>query len=338
MALIYADSFDHYATADRAAKGWDGSGSGQIEAGGRFGTNRLRVDTSGTGNQRRDLPASYTTLIAGFAYSPVVIGVTPYTILDLLDTGTQHVTLVIDTAGRLVATRAGTTLGTGTIIMSSGFYYYIEVKVTISDAAGVVVTRINEVVDLNLSSQDTRNGASASVNQFRFWQGDGSHVGIYDDLYICDTSGGSPTNDFLGDVRVEALFPNGNGNSSQFVGSDSNSTDNYLLVDESTPNGDTDYVESLTVGNKDTYAFGNMTPTTGAVYGVQTLPYARKTDAGTRSIASVARLAGTEVDSTSHALPSSYQYQRDIYETKPGGGAWSVSDVNSAEFGPKVTA
>ena len=56
----------------------------------------------------------------------------------------------------------------------------------------------------------------------------------YDDLYICDgtTVPGEPVNDFLGDVRVDTLYPNGNGNSSQWVGQDANSTDNYLNVDD----------------------------------------------------------------------------------------------------------
>jgi hypothetical protein len=67
------------------------------------------------------------------------------------------------------------------------------------------------------------------------------------------------------------------------------------------------------------------------------LPYAAKTNAGVRSIASVARLSGTEVDSSDKALSVSYAYLPDIRETKPGGGAWSISDVNSAEFGVKVT-
>jgi hypothetical protein len=74
------------------------------------------------------------------------------------------------------------------------------------------------------------------------------------------------------------------------------------------------------------------------VFGVQILPYAKKTDAGTRSIKTIARLSATEVDGPEQFLASAYGYLSDIREAKPGGGAWTISDVNSAEFGVKVFA
>jgi hypothetical protein len=159
----------------------------------------------------------------------------------------------------------------------------------------------------------------------------------FDDLYVCDGTGSAPANDFLGDCRVEAIFPSGNGNSSVLVGSDGNSTDNYLLVDEAAPNT-TDYVESSTVTDKDTYAYGNLAATTGTVFGVQPVPFAAKTDAGTRSIVSVARVSATEVDSAAKTLSTTYTYYPDVREAKPGGGAWAIGDVNGAEFGVKINA
>jgi hypothetical protein len=154
-----------------------------------------------------------------------------------------------------------------------------------------------------------------------------------------DTSG-TINNDFKGDCRVEAIFPNGNGNSSVLVGSDGNSTDNYLLVDENPPNSDTDYVESSTVGDKDTYNYGSITSAFGVVHGVQICPFVKKTDAGVRSIANVARSSGTEADSASQALAATYGYLPTIKEDDPStpGSRWTVAGVNAAEFGVKVTA
>ncbi|MGI0150005.1 MAG: hypothetical protein ACREDF_10815, partial [Thermoplasmata archaeon] len=218
-------------------------------------------------------------------------------------------------------------------------FHYIEFKVTISDASGVAVLKINGVTELTGSGLDTQNTTNASADRVLLGL-NGSALNVntdYDDLYVCDGSG-TVNNDFLGDIRCEYIPPNGNGNSSQFVGSDGNSVDNYLLVDEATPNDDTDYVESGTITEKDTYAQGNLTPTSGTVYGVQMLPYARKTDAGVRSIASIARLAAAEDLSVDKILSTSYSYFPDIRETKPGGGAWTVTDVNNAEFGCKISA
>ena len=330
MALVYADSFDHYATANAAAKGWD-TGSGTIGATGRFGTNGLLTTT----NLRRTLPANYTTFVCGAAVQVPQTG--DGLLFTLIDAAAAQVEVRLNAAGKLYVTRSGTALGSpGTAVLTINQFYFIEFKFTIDNSAGVAIVRVNGVVDINLSSQDTQSTANAYINQFRI----DSHVNsvTVDDLYILDTTGGAPTNDFLGDVRVEATFPSGNGNSSQLVGQDADSTDNYLNVDETTPDGDTTYNESSTVNDKDTYAFGDLTSTTGTVYGVQICPYARKTDAGVRSIKSVARLSGTETDSADKTLNSTYAYLTDIRETKPGGGAWSITDVNNAEFGVKVSA
>jgi hypothetical protein len=339
MALRFCDSFDHYVTADLASK-WTG-GSVTISAGnGRVGACLRR-----TGGQAETITIdAQATWFVGqaFKFSALPGSGTRSVIVDFADTGTSHVTFCLNSAGNIEARRGGvngTLLGTGTFGLGTGVWYYIEAKVTINDSTGVAVLKINGVTDLNLSGQDTRFGTNATANQITIGGQFGAPPGNYDsdDLYICDATG-SVNNDFLGDVRVEALLPSGNGNSSQLVGSDADSTDNYLLVDEAAPNGDTDYVESSTPGDKDTYAYGNLAVTAGTVYGIHLLPYAKKTDAGSRSIVSVSRLSATEEDGPVKSLSGSYQFLPDIRETKPGGGAWSVSDVNSAEFGVKVNA
>jgi len=334
MALRFADSFDHYATADVLTKWTSMVATPAIGATGRNSTSGVRLNASGT-TMTKTIDSQATWFI-GFAFKVGTAPAATAAILQIIDDVTLHVDLRLSAGGILSVTRNGTNLGTGTAVLAVGTYYYIEIKVTISDTVGVAVVKVNGVTDINLSSQDTRNGANASADRIRL-------VGIvattdFDDFYVCDATGSAPTNDFLGDVRVETILPSGNGNSSVLVGSDGNSTDNYLLVDETAPNSDTDYVESSTVGDKDTYVYGNVTPTTGTVYGVQVLPFAKKTDAGARSIVSVARLSATEVDSTDKTLNTTYGYLPDIREAKPGGGVWSITDVNNAEFGVKVTA
>lgn len=339
MTLRFIDSFDHYVTADGGLKGYTYAATGVTAAIGRNGTAGVR---SGNTNFPCDLVlpgADFNPIIVGFAYRASSLSLA--SLVQFAHSGTMHIHIDLTSTGFLQVRRGqnGTVLGTGTFQFTAGVYAYVEAKVNIHGSTGSVEVKVNGATDINITGANTQNGGTAAVNTLRLFYS-GTAVGTtmdIDDLYVCDTAG-SVNNDFLGDVRVEALLPNGNGNSSQLVGSDSNSTDNYLLVDEAAPNGDTDYVESSTVSDKDTYAFGNLTSTSGTVLGVQVLPYARKTDAGTRSIKSVARLSGTEEDSADKTLSTSYAYLKDIRETKPGGGAWSISDVNSAEFGVKVSA
>lgn len=345
MTLKFCDSFDSTTTI---AQKWDSStasGGSMSYNTGRFG-NGLRFTQSGAGAGSFTVLKSFsaiaagTTCIIGFAFqftdsSPS----TSNAILELNEDLTLHIDLRLTTARKLQVTRNGTQLGLGTTVLSASTWYYLELKVKIDDTTGTVDLKIDGVSELALTGQDTRNGGTGAINNFDLTGTVGastSAVRNFDDLYLCDGSG-STNNDFLGDVRVEAINPNGNGNSSQMTGSDGNSTDNYQLVDENPP-ATADYVEETTIGEKDTYAFGNLTASTGTVYGVQTFLYAAKTDAGVRSLCPVARLSGTESDGSTHPLSTTARGFLDIYETKPGGGAWSISDVNSAEFGAKLVA
>jgi hypothetical protein len=335
--LRFFDGFENYATL---LEKWSSIFGGvfAISAGGRFGGNRIHQNyTGGTGYIQKDFD-SQPTWIIGFGFK--LNTVEARDLLQVADSGTVHMRVNVDAAGKLNVNRAGTVLGTGTTVVTSGVWHFVEVKFTIDDTAGVAVLRLNSVEEINLSAVDTRNGATASANQIRFMHHTGGGtdpVSQYDDIYICDATG-SVNNDFLGDCRTVSVLPNANGNSSQLVGNDGNSTDNYLLVDEATPNSDTDYVESSTVGDKDTYNFASHGITVpGTVHGVQTFLHAKRTDAGPRSVCAVARLSSTEVDGANHALGPAYAGFTHVYETKPGGGAWALADIDNAEFGVKVT-
>lgn len=336
MALLFCDSFDHYTTLTDK---WTNNVGGNISIGsfGRNSTSGVRL--TNTNAFVRKTISSLTTWGFGFGFRFATISdFNP--IATLSNSGSAIFEVGVTPAGKVYVSRSGTTISTGNTIMSANLFYFIECKVTLNGSTGTVLTKINGITDLNLSSQNT---GGTTADTFGLGQRIGGNNAFlnnwdWDDVYVIDTTGSAPNNDLLGDVRIQALFPNGNGNTSNLVGSDSNSTDNYLLVDESAPNSDTDYVESSNVGDKDTYTMGNLTPTTGTVYGLQILPFAKKTDAGTRSIKSITRLSGTEEDSADKTLSTDYGYLPDIRETKPGGGAWSISDVNSAEIGIKVSA
>lgn len=338
--LHVLESFDCYTTvADRYPLA--GVAVPSISAVGRFSTNGLLCSDSGRGAGRL-LPVALDNFKMGFAYKCGTGNSLP--VVAFRDGANPQVELRLNGSNQLYVTRNGTTLGTSSQSLVPAREYIVEWGITIDDSTGTASVRVDGVVVLNLTSQDTRNTAT-TVDRF-YLQGLGGGDGqsaIFDDLYILDDvdSGvtGAPNDDYLGDVRVVARFPSGNGASSDLLGSDADSTDNYLLVDEVAPDGDTTYVESSTIGDKDTYAYTNLTQTTGSVYGVQINAYARKTDAGTREIVTVARDAGaTEEDGPTKSLGSAYEYHSDIREANPDGNQWTISDVNGSEYGVKVTA
>lgn len=334
------DSFDHYSSV---LSKFDTSSSGNESISSsvpRFGPNSLLLNGYNSAALKKILDSQATWIVGAAVYVNGFSG-SANVLFGLMDAGSYQCEAQITALGKLSITRNGTVLATGATTLRALRWYYIEFKATIHNSTGAAEIKLDGASEVSVSGTDTQATGNATADQVvvGHFGGSGFNGALYiDDFYICDGTGSAPTNDYLGDIRVQALFPSGNGNTSNLVGSDGNSTDNYLLVDETPPNDDTDYVESSTVGDKDTYAFGNLTPTTGTVYGVQVVPRARKTDAGTRKIASIARLSATEVDSADKTLSTTYVYLPDVREAKPGGGTWSISDVNSAEFGAKVTA
>ena len=65
---------------------------------------------------------------------------------------------------------------------------------------------------------------------------------------------------------------------------------------------------------------------------------ARKTDAGGRILRAVVRLSGSESESGDIAPATAYDFYQSVFEAKPGGGAWTPTDVDAMEVGYKVQA
>ena len=242
-----------------------------------------------------------------------------------------------------LANRWGVQDRTGTVWGSNGgcqlnTWYYVELQATIADGSGGSWEfHVDGVTTLSASSRDTylSGGGNVVFGGLATSEVDGMYV---DDFYLVDSTG-SVNNDFLGICRVETLLPDGNGNSSVLVGSDADSTNNYLLVDNNAavPPATTEYVESDTEGDKDTYTMDDLSGTAD-VYGLQTTLYAKKDDSGAKFARPVVRSGGTDYPGTSRALvDSTYVPFDEIWETDPGTSSlWAYTAVNGAEVGPEI--
>jgi hypothetical protein len=254
---------------------------------------------------------------------------------------TAHITVHRNSSGFLEirrGTTAGTLLATGTTSIPINVWAYVEVSATISDTVGEVHVRLNGISTDEVSyTGDTKNGGTAStIDKVQFGTASGSNNIYFTDIYICDDTGSAPNNTFLGDVTVRTLAPNGNGNSSQLLGSDGNSTDNYLLVDEK-PFSSVDYAGSGTTGQKDTYALDNLPASATSVYGVQVNANILKSDASASQSRIVIRSGGTDYGGTTRALSTSAITYTETYNQNPNTSAsWTAANVNGLEAGMEV--
>jgi len=338
MALLFVDGFDHYVTADIPKKWNSGGANVSIQtAGGRRGGGCMRC--TGASPQASKTLQAETSWVVGFAFSCATLTTTA--IAQFLDTGTVQCDLRLNADGTLLVTRNGTSVtgGQSTFALSTNTWYFLEIKVSIADsiAANSCKVRVNggDVITVS-AGQDLKNTANTTANSVRLGQSSNTSTFEYDDLYVCNQSG-STNNDFLGDVRVDTLYPTSDGTYTQFT--PSTGSTHYLLVDETAPNT-SDYVDGNTVGHRDSYGMGNLPALVSqTVYGVQVNAAMLKDDAGAKSAATMVRSGTTNADGTSAALGTSQAYVSQIFEQDPdAAAAWTETTVNAMEAGVVVTA
>lgn len=252
------------------------------------------------------------------------------------DGATEQIVLRNDSSGDLFVDRAGTNLGSTTALAPLlDTWYYIELDITFGDGtAGSIDLYVNGNNELSLSSIDTRNVTGENLGRIGLI-GNSSGANIFDDLYFLDDQGTDQTTR-IGPCFIETVFPDANGTTNNFTASPAVS--NYLNVDEADPDDDTTYNHSSTATQKDLYGHAALTGSIDTIYAVMPRSRARISEAGSRGVKNVARSNVTEVDGTEKFIDQTYVYVDHIYENDPnGGGAWTESSVNAAEFGIKIT-
>jgi hypothetical protein len=354
MALLRVESFDHFATADRGYKGWSfahvgaspGDAGCSIGAYGRNSTNGLRGRNEAVGGQSsRALlgisNASGATAILGFGFRVnTAIPAGNFPICMVMRGSTELITVTGSATGTISVRRggvSGTVLSTSVSTISHSTYYYGELKVTLNDTTGSYDFLINGVSFTSGSGTDTLASGAAT------WDGivlGGVNVAVtytidFDDVYVCDGSSGS-NNDFLGDHRIVCVVASsGNGTNADW--STSTGSDHGALVDDNPPSV-SDYNQSGTVGQRDTYNFAAL-GVSGTVKAVQTVNLLKSDVAGLRTVVPAIRVASTNYDGNGSVLGSDWSYQTEVHITNPNTvAAWTVSEIDSAEFGVKVTA
>jgi hypothetical protein len=228
MSELWKDGFDHYGSGGAgvanalagAWASWDVSNAiGAPAWGAATGPYCMTVGAGAVDNNvspRRVLPAAVDELIIAMRFSQDTLpAASERALVSLQDGGNVTIaTLYCTTTGQLVFER-GSSLGAGTIIASSqgpilvaGTWQHVEMRVKVDGAVGTLEVRVDGVAVIGpLTGLNT--GASL-IAQLVFGKSASPFVrsiAYIDDLIVRDTSG-TRNNDFEGDLRVVALYPN----------------------------------------------------------------------------------------------------------------------------------
>jgi len=303
-----------------------------------------RSDYGGDNHFRYELESGQSpqTVIVGVVFYKNSTGDptahTTYSLINISDShvdGNKHINACINSAGNIEVYRDTTLLGTSSGAQIQNYTWHcLEIKVYIHNTAGTVDIELDGVNILSLTSQDTLTGSNAYARKFMFHPIHNDLQTYFDCIWIVDTAGSAPQNDFLGDCRCDVIRPDGVGNQSDFTPS---AGSNYENVDDITPDDDTTYNDGASVNDQDSYALPSLS-SGGTIFGVKNSVCIKKTDAGVRKGKILTRSNATFYKSNEINLSSSYKTYGKVYQNNPDdAAAWEEADVNGMEVGVEVS-
>ena len=254
------------------------------------------------------------------------------------DGGSNVVVFDLDSGGGItyeVGTTDQQSLPGGTLV--AGQWYYIEIEWLSHATTGVMKLRIDGAIPTgwtDVTSGDTySSGTIETTHSLKMYTNIGGSDVYVDDVYMLDSSGAS-NNAFLGSARVP-YSPVASQTSALFTGSDANSVDNHLLLDE-VPVSMTDYAQSGTVTDRDVFGLTAL-GLTGTPLGVKPQLYAVDADGGSQAI-DLDLVSGVVAATSSLVCPAADGFLfGTISDTNPdGGGALTTSIVDALELAYEV--
>jgi hypothetical protein len=336
MAVWFIDGFDHYATNADLLRKWTSCTTAPVPtpAGARQQSGQGMSMQNQTVTKVRP-GATVDTYTIGFAFQ-VSITTVATTLVAFKESGTEHVSVRMDTSARLTFTRNGTVLATSTNTLSAGVWYYLEVQCKVHDTTGTYEVRINGSATgwiAAATGADTRNGGTGVLTEFTIGSSNGI-ITSFDDLYAGDATGGVNAS-FLGPQVVYALRPAAAGNYAQWT---PNFGSNVGNVGEIFPDGDTTFNQDATAGHKDTFAITEL-PAGATIAAIQHVLYAKQDAGAQRVVRPIERSGTTDYNGVSVNLATSYQMILDVDDVDPAtNSAFDPANLNAAEFGYELVS
>jgi hypothetical protein len=342
MAIVFMDGFDHYAPGQEGRK-WD------VDNFAATGTSNPRT---GTGHATMNTTTEYFGKLMTPTLGSVVVGMAAHISSGFTSDTYDSILQFYTSSGsfqcslqygqtekrfRFFNNDLGTsTASANTFDLSTG-YHHIEVKLTFDNgtpANNTVELRINEVAEiggaLGVENFDTNPRATDNIDEVRLNGITTATVIDVDDFYILNST--SPNNDFLGDVKISTLYVNADGGLTAWTG-------DYTDVDDATPDDNTTNITSSTNGQQSLFDVDTLSGMATPVKGIQISSATRKDGGGDGDIKIL-----TSPDSGSTLYKSStitvgaaaslhpYLMQQQDVDPKTAA-AWTVANINAAEFG-----
>lgn len=352
MSLLWVDGFDTYggdsaSIIDTMPTGKYISGGGtQLRA---SGTTRsgygFSVRLYGASIRKAFLPQADLTVGVAY-YHATSLGeynddsIIQFEIDDLRGNRTEMCTVYVNGVGGITVLADGTDVFVTSVpnIVFPATWHYIECKyVPRSSTHGEIHVRVDNAAVCSFVGVTSGHGDVINVIALPHEIGGetnglaGINYAYYDDLYVLNSQGVGPCNEFLGDVIAYVLHPNADTATNEGTPSTPGAA-HFTLVNEIVGNGigtlvlDTDGQAEL---------FGMTTVPADAIdiLAVQISVRAKKDVSGICGFNIIGQVDANQVIGPERTLAGSYINQELILEAYPGGGAWSPANIADLECG-----
>jgi hypothetical protein len=250
--------------------------------------------------------------------------------------------------GQLTLLRSATTVSTSDpLFHPNQGWMYLEFKLVIaSGTGGSIEMKRDGVVVWAETGLNTHNDTAVEWSGVEFGPTNIAFSSYIDDIYVCDSLG-TVNNDYLGDVSVQHIIPDGDGTTNTFTASGGGTQASH--VDEATamlvPIDETDYLTGDASAEKSLFTYAALATSPGLgdltnLIGVQVNTYRRSTAELPLDLDIVARSGtteGTVSDRVRNAETLDMFSSIAIFELNPDtAAAWTVTNLNAAEFGVEI--
>jgi hypothetical protein len=255
-----------------------------------------------------------------------------------------HLGVGMDAAGRIVLTRGNVVIATSAAAhILNNTFHRIEVAIYVHQTAGTFTCRVDGVEAVTFTGDTQPDLMAAPSIGVISWRAPTTGTSMVLDDWAAWKEQGVAPNDFIGDFRIDTLYPNGNGATVTGTGVGTGVTLAWHAVDEANMhNGDTDYVTNLTNGNEDLFTFTDLGSIPTTVHGVGIVLTNRAEAAGLRRVQASVRSGGVTAPSGTD-LPvygqASYRSTQQFFSLDPSTGvAFTGGAIQSLEAGYRLTA
>jgi hypothetical protein len=295
----------------------------------------LRMTNDNIGQLRQF--ANSSELYVGFAWR-IANASANAKVVQFLDGATIVLTLYFNAANGKIHAYTGdasSLLASGTTVIATAFWYYVEVHIKIADASGDFEVKLDGVSEIDYSG-DTKPSTNTTANniQFRGGGGGSSNWSYIDDVVVNDVNGAA-NNTWPGQIRLQPIRPNAAGDSAQFTRGGTDRGANWDQVDE-VPSVHTDYIYSTTVDHKELYNAGTFTVPTGATVKNLVVVAVAGLDSGAGNLTVGVKSTTEDFNSVDTALGVAFKTVEYAVPLDPAtGSAWAQSGIDGVQLGVK---